>query len=59
MGPDGGTPEKPVGTVWISVTNGTLTKTQKFQFRFDRKRNIQLAANAALNMLRLFILAEN
>jgi nicotinamide-nucleotide amidase len=59
MGPDGGTPEKPVGTVWIAVTNGTQTKTQKFQFRFDRKRNIQLAANAALNMMRLFILAGN
>jgi nicotinamide-nucleotide amidase len=59
MGPDGGTPEKPVGTVWIAVTNGSQTKTQKFQFRFDRKRNIQLAANAALNMMRLFILAGN
>jgi nicotinamide-nucleotide amidase len=59
MGPDGGTPEKPVGTVWIAVTNGSLTKTQKFQFRFDRKRNIQLTANAALNMMRLFILAGN
>ncbi|MCU7550797.1 competence/damage-inducible protein A [Chitinophagaceae bacterium LB-8] len=59
MGPDGGTPEKPVGTVWIAVTNGVQTKTQKFQFRFDRKRNIQLAANAALNMMRLFILTGN
>jgi nicotinamide-nucleotide amidase len=58
MGPDGGSPEKPVGTVWIAVANGTVVKTQKFQFRFDRKRNIQLAANAALNMMRLFILAD-
>lgn len=58
MGPDGGSTEKPVGTVWIAVAskNGDA-KAQKFSFRFDRSRNIDLAAHAALNMLRKFIMA--
>jgi nicotinamide-nucleotide amidase len=58
MGPEGGSAEKPVGTVWIAVANKSKVKASKFFFRFDRQRNIQLTANAALNMLRLFILEE-
>ncbi|MFT3680634.1 MAG: competence/damage-inducible protein A [Ferruginibacter sp.] len=58
MGPGGGTPDKPVGTVWIAVGNNKSIQTQKMNFRFDRERNIFLTANAALNMLRKFILAD-
>lgn len=58
MGPDGGTPQKPVGTVWIAVGNKASLTAHKFHFRFDRTRNIELAANNALNMLRKFILAD-
>jgi nicotinamide-nucleotide amidase len=52
-GPDGGTEEKPVGTVWIAVStpiSGTITK--KFLFGEHRERNIRRSALAALDMLR-------
>jgi len=56
MGPDGGSDQKPVGTVWIGVGNREKIEAQIFHFRFDRVRNIEQTAHTALNVLRKFIL---
>ena len=55
MGPDGGTAEKPAGTVWIAVGNNKKIKASKHFFRFDRERNIELTTHTALTMVYKFI----
>lgn len=55
-GPDGGTPEKPVGMVWIAVADKFNVNAQVFYMGEHRGRNIQKSAITALNMLRKKIL---
>ncbi|MDR0907638.1 MAG: CinA family protein [Rikenellaceae bacterium] len=55
-GPTGGTPEKPVGTVWIAVASREGVVARKMQFGTQRAQNIEQASFAAINQLRLLLL---
>lgn len=48
VGPDGGSAEKPVGTVWIAWSVAAGTTARRFQFRGDRDQIRQLAVEQAL-----------
>lgn len=56
MGPNGGSEEKPVGTVWIAVGNKERCHTKKISLRFEREKNIERTSMLALDLLRQFIL---
>jgi len=55
-GPGGGTPEKPVGTVWIAVAGPEETVAKKILLSNNRLVNIRRSTVVALNMLRKLIL---
>lgn len=50
-GPDGGTAEKPVGTVWIAVAGPSGTEARCFHFKGGRRQIMEQTAVAALVML--------
>lgn len=54
-GPTGGSPEKPVGTIWLAVGNETDVTTMLYKAGKNRAKNIELAAQAGLNLLRKFL----
>ncbi len=56
-GPGGGTPEKPVGTVWIGLSTPQGTWARRFQWPHDRLGNKHASAQAALAWL-LAVLTE-
>jgi nicotinamide-nucleotide amidase len=52
-GPDGGTADKPVGTVWIAYADEQKVVARKLQLSKDRSINIRMASLATLNLVRL------
>ena len=54
-GPDGGTEEKPVGTIWMAIGNKETYQTFKLNSTKDRLKNIEYATTVAMNKLRHFI----
>jgi len=54
-GPDGGSEEKPVGTVWIAIAAEGGVYAKKYTFEKDRGRNIRRASLAALSLVRRYL----
>jgi len=52
-GPDGGTPEKPVGLTFIAIDYSGDVNVKRLMFLRDRRFNKELAAQTALNLVRL------
>jgi nicotinamide-nucleotide amidase len=57
-GPTGGTEEKPVGTVFIAVSDGADAVCRKFLFRWERRRVKQISSQWALEILRRFLVEK-
>ena len=55
-GPDGGSDEKPVGTVWIGIASHHKVWSHKFQFGHTRQNNIESTIIYGLNYLRRVLL---
>jgi nicotinamide-nucleotide amidase len=57
-GPTGGTPEKPVGLIYIGLSFGKEVAVKKFNFFRDRDSNKRISSQVALNMIRLALKNE-
>lgn len=55
-GPDGGTPEKPVGLVWIAFASKDGVEAEQMVFPFDRERHRAITAQTALDWVRRSLL---
>ena len=55
-GPDGGTPEKPVGLVWIAFASKDGVEAEQMVFPFDRERHRAITAQTALDWVRRALL---
>jgi nicotinamide-nucleotide amidase len=57
-GPSGGSPEKPLGTVYIALATSRETIAKKFFFPTDRETFKQIATQAALELIRRNLIKE-
>jgi len=57
-GPTGGTEEKPVGTVFIALTDGKKTICHRSLYRWDRRRIKMVSSQSALMMLKRYLTGE-
>ena len=57
-GPDGGTPDKPVGTIWIALAHPSGVIARKLTMGGTRVQNIHLTSLTAINLLRRFLLND-
>ena len=55
-GPTGGSPEKPVGTVFIGIASAAVEEVKKYRFYGSREQIKLMSSQMALSNLRLFIL---
>jgi nicotinamide-nucleotide amidase len=55
-GPNGGSEDKPVGTVWVGISLEDRAFAFKFRFGDNRDRNIQMSVLSALNLTRCSLL---
>ena len=55
-GPGGGTPDKPVGTVWMAIATPEGVYSRLIHYGLLREQNIQRATAQATNMLRLYMI---
>ena len=55
-GPSGDTPEKPVGLFYLGMATRDASLSQKHTFPGNREENKRVAAEAALNMLKQYLL---
>ncbi len=57
-GPTGGTPENPVGTVYVGISTNEFTRSFRFNFNYDRLGNKMAFAKAALDILRRYLIKD-
>jgi PncC family amidohydrolase len=58
-GPGGGTPEKPVGTVWIGLSSPSQEYSRHYQWSGNRITVKEQSALAALNLLLEYLQKDN